>query len=84
MTNDEAKKEVEKVNLEYSNYEKKQYKEHISQFKYETFKDPALRRQFKYLTDIGISALNESDVVEVRNFLRDLWKIHNAVQCFKF
>lgn len=65
LTNDEAKKEVEKVNLEYSSYEKKEWKEYISQFKYETFNDSAIRRQFKFLNDIGISALNESDVVEV-------------------
>ena len=47
-------------------YEQKAWKEHISKYDYNTFKDPELRRRFQMLSILGSAALNESRLAHVR------------------
>jgi hypothetical protein len=66
LNNDTAREESERISLEYSIYEKKEYKDYVGQFDYKAFKNESLRRQFTFLkSGLGISVLNESDIKEV-------------------
>lgn len=47
-------------------YTKETWEQKFTQYEYEKFTDPLLKRQFELLQTLGVSALNEEDLTNVR------------------
>jgi len=65
LGNETAREESEKVHLEEAKFEKEEHKEIISHFPWKKFTNESLKRQLKFVSDLGVAALPEDDVSQV-------------------
>ena len=58
--------------VEVARYRQESWEQYITQFEYEYFTNESLKRQFELLQTLGISALSEEDLTNVRRLSRSL------------
>ena len=59
-----------------ANHIKKSWEEYLTQFEHETFVDESLKRQFQLLQTLGVAALSEEDLTNVKTL--EFWKLYST------
>ncbi|CAG7734937.1 unnamed protein product, partial [Allacma fusca] len=68
------------ASIAYSQFELKAFDDFISQFEYENFEDADLKRQLKFLSAIGTSALDDTDLKRYNEVLSEMSKIYGTAK----
>lgn len=84
VTNEEKQKELEEMTLKNANFSKEQHKEHFTDINLIDYENEDIKRQLKYLTNLGIDILSENDLQELTKTKNKMQEVYNTAKICPF